>query len=84
MRYHLEAMNREETVSYVRRHLERVKCSQEIFTEQALRMFYDYSRGTARKVNKVAHASLMVAASQKKQLVDDYLVKEVIMSELDV
>jgi type II secretory pathway predicted ATPase ExeA len=84
MRYHLEAMNREEAVTYVKRHLERVKCSRAIFTESALRMLYDYSGGTARKVNKVAHASLMAAASQKKQLVDDYLVKEVIISELDV
>jgi hypothetical protein len=32
----------------------------------------------------VSHTSLMAAASQKKQLVDDYLVKEVIMSELEV
>ena len=77
-------MNIEETVTYVKRHLERVKCAREIFTEPALRMIYEYSVGTARKVNKVAHASLMAAASQKKQLVDDYLVKEVIMSELEV
>jgi hypothetical protein len=39
---------------------------------------------SARKVNKVSHASLMAAASQEKRLVDDYLVKEVIMSELEV
>jgi type II secretory pathway predicted ATPase ExeA len=83
MRYHLEAMNSEETTTYIKRHLDRVKCPREIFTEPALQMLYDYSGGTARKVNKVAHASLMAAASQKKLLVDDYLVKEVIMSELE-
>jgi hypothetical protein len=32
----------------------------------------------------VAQASLMAAVSQGKQLIDDYLVKEVIMSELEV
>lgn len=84
MRYHLEGMNYEETATYVKRHLERVKCPREIFTESALKVIYDYSGGTARKVNKVAHASLMAAASQEKQLVDDYLVKEVIMSELEI
>jgi len=84
MRYHLEAMNGEETVTYVKRHMERVKCPREIFTEPALKVINDYSGGTARKVNKVSQASLMAAASQKKQLVDDYLVKEVIMSELEV
>jgi type II secretory pathway predicted ATPase ExeA len=84
MRFHLEAMSDEETVKYVKRHLERVKCPREIFTEPALKVVHDYSGGKARKVNKVAHASLMAAASQKKQLIDDYLIKEVIMSELEV
>ena len=84
MRFHLEAMENEETVTYIKRHLERVKCPREIFTESALKVIHDYSGGTARKVNKVAQASLMAAASQEKQLIDDYLVKEVIMSELEV
>jgi type II secretory pathway predicted ATPase ExeA len=84
IRYHLEAMNCEETVMYVNRHLERVKCPRDIFTEVALKIIYDYSGGTARKVNKAAHACLMAAASQKKQLIDDYLVQEVIVSELEV
>ena len=83
MRYHLEGMNYEETAIYVRRNLERVKCTREIFTESALKVIYDYSGGTARKINKAAQASLMAAASQEKQLIDDYLVKEVIMSELE-
>ena len=84
MRFHLDAMNGEETAKYEKRHLERVKCPQEIFTEPVLNVIHDYSGGIARKVNKVSHFTLMAAASQKKQLIDDYLVKEVIMSELEV
>jgi type II secretory pathway predicted ATPase ExeA len=84
MRFHLEAMSDEETVIYVKRHLDRAKCPREIFTDSALKVIHDYSGGTARKVNKVAQASLMAAASQGKQLIDDNLVKEVIMSELEV
>jgi type II secretory pathway predicted ATPase ExeA len=83
MRFHLEPMGNVETAIYVKRHLESVKCPQEIFTDSALKVIYDYSGGTARKVNKVAQASLMAAASQGKQLIDDYLVKEVIISELE-
>jgi type II secretory pathway predicted ATPase ExeA len=82
--FHLSAMNVDETAMYVKRHLERVKCPREIFTETALRVIHDYSGGKARWVNKVSHASLMAAASQKQQLVDDYLVKEVIVSELEL
>jgi type II secretory pathway predicted ATPase ExeA len=84
MRFHLEDMECEETATYVKRHLERVKCPREIFTESALRVIHDYSGGRPRKVNKVSHASLMAAASQKKLLIDDYLVKEVIVSELEI
>jgi type II secretory pathway predicted ATPase ExeA len=84
MRFHLEMMSVEETAKYVKRHLERVNCPREIFTESALKVIHDYSGGIARKVNKVSEMSLMAAASQKKQLIDDYLVKEVIMSELEV
>ena len=84
MRFHLEAMSCEETAIYVKRHLERVKCPREIFTESALKVIHDYSGGTARKVNKVAQASLMAAASQEKQLIDDHLIKEVIISELEI
>ena len=83
IRFHLEAMESEETAIYVKRHLDRVKCPREIFTESALKVIHDYSGGTARKVNNVAQASLMAAASQEKQLIDDYLVKEVIISELE-
>ena len=84
MRFHLETMSIEETAIYVKRHLERVKCPREIFTEPALKVIHDYAGGMARKVNKVSQASLMAAACQKKLLIDDYLVKEVIMSELEI
>jgi type II secretory pathway predicted ATPase ExeA len=84
MRFHLEAMECKETVIYIKRHMERVKCPRQIFTDSALNVIHDYSGGVPRKINKVAQASLMAAASQEKQLIDDYLVKEVIMSELEV
>jgi type II secretory pathway predicted ATPase ExeA len=83
MRFQLLAMEKEETCSYINRHLEAVKSRREIFTEAALEVIHDYSGGIPRKVNKAAHASLMAAASQGKMLVDDYLVREVIESEFE-
>jgi type II secretory pathway predicted ATPase ExeA len=84
MRFHLMPMNREETYGYINRHMEMAKSCREIFTEASLQLIHDYSGGIPRKVNKAAHASLMAAASQKKAIVDDYLVKEVIVSEFEV
>jgi type II secretory pathway predicted ATPase ExeA len=84
MRFHLMPMSVEETYSYIKRRMEMAKSRREIFTEAALEALHDYSGGIPRKVNKASHASLMAAASQNKMLVDDYLVKEVIVSELEV
>jgi type II secretory pathway predicted ATPase ExeA len=83
MRFHLMPMSGEETYRYIKRRLEMAKSRREIYTEAALELIHDYSGGIPRKVNKAAHASLMAAASQKKALVDDYLVKEVIASEFE-
>lgn len=44
MRFHLEDMSHEETVTYVKRHLDQVKCPREIFTEQALQVIHDFIR----------------------------------------
>jgi type II secretory pathway predicted ATPase ExeA len=84
MRFHLQPMNKEETYSYIKRRLEMAKCRREIFTDAAFAVINDYSGGIPRKVNKAAQASLMAAYSQKKAIVDDYLVKEVIVSEFEV
>ncbi|HPQ38453.1 MAG TPA: AAA family ATPase [Synergistaceae bacterium] len=84
MRFHLEAMNRKETLLYVRRHMESVKSPREIFTQSALGMIHEYSGGVARKVNKVASACLMAAAVRKEPLVDDHLVREVLQSEFEI
>jgi type II secretory pathway predicted ATPase ExeA len=83
MRFHLLPMSREETYSYIKRRLEMAESCREIFTDAALEVIHDYAGGIPRKVNKAAHASLLAAVSQKKALVDDYLVKEVIVSEFE-
>ena len=50
MRFHLEVMENEETVIYVKRHLDRVKCPRDIFTESALKVIHDYSGGTEKLI----------------------------------
>jgi type II secretory pathway predicted ATPase ExeA len=76
-------MNTEETSQYVSRHMSNAGSAREIFTEPALGVMYEYSHGLPRKINHVATAALMAAASQKKNIIDDYLMREVIASEFD-
>jgi type II secretory pathway predicted ATPase ExeA len=81
--FHLFALSREETASYIARHLAAVKAPGEIFTQAAIGVIHEYCGGTPRKVNKVATACLMAAVGQNQKLIDDHLVRVVIESEFE-
>jgi len=83
LRFHLPALSKEETAAYIAKHLAAVKAPGEILTQAAIGVIYDYCQGIARKVNKVATASLMAAAGQNQKLIDDHLVRIVIESEFE-
>lgn len=83
IRFHLPSMERTETVSYVKRHLDAVKAPGEIFTQAALHVLHEYTGGIPRKVNKVATACLMTASSKQQRLIDDHLMRVVIESEFE-
>jgi len=83
LRFHLPALAKEETASYIAQHLLAVKAPAEIFTHAAVGVIHEYCEGIPRKVNKVATACLMAAAGQNMKLVDDHLVRVVIESEFE-
>jgi general secretion pathway protein A len=83
LRFHLPPLSKEETISYIARHLTAVKTSGEIFTHSAIGVIYEYCGGIPRKVNKVATACLMAGAGQNLKLIDDRLVREVIEMEFE-
>lgn len=82
-RFHLPALSKEETTAYIARHLAAVKAPGEIFTQAAIGVIHKYCEGIPRMVNKVATASLMVAAGRNHKLVDGHLVRVVIESEFE-
>jgi type II secretory pathway predicted ATPase ExeA len=83
MRFHLQALSKEETVAYIAKHLAAVKAPGEIFTQAAVGVIHEYCEGVPRKVNKVATACLMAAPGQNLKLIDDHLVRVVIESEFE-
>ena len=83
MRFHLQALSKEETTAYIAKHLVAVKAPGEIFTPAAIGVIHEYCEGIPRKVNKVATACLMAATGQNQKLVDDHLVRVVIESEFE-
>jgi len=83
MRFHLQALNKEETTAYIAKHLAAVKAPGEIFTQTAVGVIHEYCEGIPRKVNKVATACLMAATGKNNKLIDDHLVRVVIESEFE-
>ncbi len=83
IRFHLTALNREETTTYINRHLTVVKAPGEIFTQAAIGVIHEYCGGIPRRINKVSTACLMTAPGQNQKLIDDHLVRVVIESEFE-
>lgn len=83
MRFHLQALSKEETTAYIAKHLAAVKAPGAIFTPAAIGVIHEYCEGIPRKVNKVATACLMAATGQNNKLIDDHLVRVVIESEFE-
>jgi general secretion pathway protein A len=83
MRFHLPALNKDETTAYITKHLAAVKTPGEIFTLAASGVIHEYCEGLPRKINKVATACLMAAPGQNLKLIDDHLVRVVIESEFE-
>jgi len=83
IRYQLPIFDVQETKEYIEKHLEYGGASGPIFTEAALEVICEYTGGVARKINNICTSSIMHAASIKKRLIDDHMVRNVIENEFE-
>lgn len=84
IRYHLTGMDEGETRRYIVHNLKICGVHNSVFTDEALKLIFEFTQGIARKVNNVCTACLMAAYGQKKNLIDDHLVKIVLDNEFAV
>lgn len=71
LRYAMTGMTREETTGYVRHHLELVGRSDTLFSDDALALIHQVSRGLPRAVNNLAVQALVAAYATKRAVVDE-------------
>ncbi len=71
MRYAIAGLDRAETTSYVQHHLALAGRSDTLFSDDAVTLIHDTSRGLPRQVNNLAVASLIAAFAAKKAIVDE-------------
>ena len=71
LRYHLDGMDLAETATYVRHHLGLAGRSDPLFSDDALALIHQNSRGLPRAVNNLAVQALVAAFADKKGMVDE-------------
>lgn len=67
----MTGMTREETTGYIRHHLQLAGRSDPLFTDDAIALIHDSSRGKPRGVNRLAIAALIAACAAGKNLIDE-------------
>lgn len=71
VRYHIGGMSLEETASYLRHHLELAGRSDTLFSDDAIALIHQTSRGYPRMVNNLAIQALLAAYAAGHAIVDD-------------
>ena len=79
--YYLEALNKQETSSYIKHRLKIAGAENDIFTEEACAAIYNYSGGTPRLINLLADTSLVYGFAEQSKTVDVDIVDDVVREQ---
>src|ERR1035438_450984 len=71
VRYAINGLSSTETMSYVQHHLALAGRSDTLFSDDAIGLIHDTSRGLPRLINNLAVAALIAAFAAKKAIVDE-------------
>ncbi len=71
VRYAIAGLDAKETTSYVAHHLALAGRSDTLFSDDAIALIHDTSRGLPRLINNLAVGSLIAAFAAKKAIVDE-------------
>lgn len=78
IKFHLEALNRNESAEYIGYRLSVAGGKGSMFTKGALALVYDYSCGLPRKINNVCDVALLIGFGQKARVIDERILENVI------
>jgi len=84
IRYHLNALDYAHTAAYVAHRLRMAGRTRPLFTEDAIQLIFDFTRGTPREINTVCGVALLVGYTRRAGEVGDKIVAEVIKDMVGV
>ncbi|MCX5680005.1 MAG: AAA family ATPase [Candidatus Omnitrophica bacterium] len=78
VKYHLSGLNNVETAEYIKHRLSVGGSKMEIFTQEAVEVIYEYSKGLPRSINNVCDMCLLIGFGQEAKVVDKELAQKVV------
>jgi general secretion pathway protein A len=84
IRYHLNALDYAHTAAYVAHRLRMAGRTRPLFTEDAIQLIFDFTRGTPREINNVCDVALLVGYTRRAGEVGEKIVAEVIKDVVGV
>ena len=78
MNYNLEGLSKEEGKTYIFEKLKGAGCNQTIFEEAAIEAILNAADGTPRLINKFCNSSMLIADTNKSNLITTDIVMQAI------
>jgi len=84
LRYHLNTLDDQHTASYIAHRLRMAGQPKQLFTEEAVKLIFDFTRGTPREINNLCDVALLVGYSKRVKEIGEKIVAEVIKDMVGV
>jgi general secretion pathway protein A len=84
IRYHLNTLDYVHTTNYIAHRLKMAGRPAPIFTEEAIKLIFDFTRGTPREINNLCDVALLVGYTKRAGEVGDKIIAEVIKDMVGV
>ena len=84
IRYHLNTLDAAHTAAYVAHRLRMAGRTEPIFTDEAVKLIFDFTRGTPREINNLCDVALLVGYTKRATQIGEKIVAEVIKDMVGV
>jgi general secretion pathway protein A len=78
IRYHLNTLDYGHTVNYIAHRLKMAGRTTPIFTDEAIKLIFDFTRGTPREINNLCDVALLVGYTKRAPEIGDRIIAQVI------
>jgi general secretion pathway protein A len=74
IRYHLNTLDDTHTARYISHRLTMAGQTRQIFTDEAVKLVFDFTRGTPREINNLCDIALLVGYGKKVSQIDETVI----------